>query len=313
MKRIPFGTRGLQVPRLCFGTLPLGPLQHDLPPSRGAELILQAARHGLAFVDTAEYYETYPHIALALREMPDLQVCTKSYAYDEAGAERALRDAQKALGRDYIDVFLLHEQESRHTLAGHDAALRFYQRMRRAGEIGMVGLSTHHVAGVYAAAQAGLDVVFAIINLRGLGIVDGTREDMEAALAFAKEKGLATMAMKALGGGHLIAQREAALAYVMALPFVDVTVLGMASEAEIAYNAACFYGNIPPEDAARASLSQPRTLRIADWCEGCGRCVARCGQNALFLQGGKAAVRPERCVRCGYCAGVCPQFCIKVM
>ena len=312
MKSIAFGTRGLQVSRLCFGTLPLGPLQHDLPPERGAELILHAARQGVTMVDTAEYYDTYPHIALALREAPGLAVCTKSYAYDEAGAQRAFQAAQTALGRTYIDVFLLHEQESEHTLRGHAQALRFYQRMQRAGEIGAVGLSTHHVRAVYAAADAGLDVVFAIANLRGIGIVDGTRADMERALAHAHAKGLGVMAMKALGGGHLIEDREAALSYAMELPGMDVVALGMSSEAEIDYNVALFSGFKPPEAAARRSANAPRTLHIAEWCEGCGRCVARCGQGALSLKDGRAVARQEACVRCGYCAGVCPQFCIKV-
>lgn len=52
---------------------------------------------------------------------------------------------------------------------------------------------------------------------------------------------------------------------------------------------------------------------IHDWCEGCGRCVRRCGQGALRLENGRARVDLEKCVLCGYCAGVCPQVCIKVV
>lgn len=310
---MPSLARGRGASRILFGSLPLGPLQHDMKPEAGAALLLHGASKGIVLVDTAEYYQTYEPIRLALRERPDLGVITKSYAYDEAGASRALREAQKALGREYIDGFLLHEQESHHTLRGHEPALRFYRRMQREGVIGKVGLSTHHVAAVRAATRWGLDLVFAIINLRGIGIVDGTRADMEAALKEAHDAGLLTLGMKVLGGGHLVNGREEALAYACGLPYLDLIALGMRSEAEIDYNAALFAGEAPDAKAAAHSASASRKLSVADWCEGCGRCVARCGQGALQLVEGRAVPIQEKCVRCAYCAGVCPQFCIKVI
>ena len=52
---------------------------------------------------------------------------------------------------------------------------------------------------------------------------------------------------------------------------------------------------------------------VHDYCEGCGRCAARCGQRAISIVNGRATIDPEKCVFCGYCARVCPQFCIKVV
>jgi len=52
---------------------------------------------------------------------------------------------------------------------------------------------------------------------------------------------------------------------------------------------------------------------VHDWCEGCGRCAERCGQGAIRVENGRAAVDMEKCVLCGYCAGACPQFSIKVV
>ncbi|MCL1964111.1 MAG: aldo/keto reductase [Firmicutes bacterium] len=314
MEKICLGARGLWVTRLLFGTLTMGPLQRNLPAEEGAALLCYAAARGVNFVDTAEIYGTYPHVREALKKYPDLVVCTKSYAYDLEGAKRSVEKAQEGMGRERIDIFLLHEQESEHTLRGHAQALAHYLSLREAGVIGAVGVSTHHVAGVLAAAAwPGLDIVFTIINERGLGIVDGGRADMERAVALARANGLGVLAMKALGGGHLIKRRESALAYALNLHGVDAVAIGMQSEAEIDYNIARFEGRAPGEACARATRDARRSLIVQDWCEGCGACVRRCGQKALALQGGKAVLHAESCVRCGYCAAVCPAFCLKVI
>ena len=74
MQRVRLGARGPVVPRLLFGTLTMGPLQRNLPVEQGAALICNAAAHGVDFVDTAEYYHTYPYIRAAMRTYPKLMV-----------------------------------------------------------------------------------------------------------------------------------------------------------------------------------------------------------------------------------------------
>ena len=70
-----------------------------------------------------------------------------------------------------------------------------------------------------------------------------------------------------------------------------------------------------PEAAQRQERLQhrKREMMVHDYCEGCGRCAARCGQHAISIVNGRATIDPEKCVFCGYCARVCPQFCIKVV
>jgi len=314
MPQVRLGTRGPMVSRLCFGTLTMGPLQKNLPVQKGAELILRACEKGVNFLDTAEYYKTYPYVKEALKHRRDLVVVSKSYAYDLDGAKRSIEMAQEGIGREYIDVFLMHEQESEHTFRGHQEAFDYYRLLQEKGVIGMVGISTHHIAATKAAAYwPGMDMVFPIINARGLGIADGTREEMEEAIQSAKKAGRFIMAMKALGGGHMISQRREAFDYIMSLRTVDAVAVGMQSEAEVDFNTALFSGMKPDEKASEMSMKADRRLSVEDWCEGCGKCVARCGQNALYLKDGKAAVIEEKCVRCGYCAGVCPGFCLKVI
>ncbi len=318
MQRVQLGARGPHVSRLCFGTLTMGPLQRNLSAEQGGALIAYAAAHGVDFVDTAEIYGTYPHIREALRSYPDLRICTKSYAHDEKSAADSLEKAQQELGRSYIDVFLLHEQESVHTLRGHERALRFLAQKKREGVIGAIGLSTHHVAAVRAAVGfgrdfGGLDVIHPIFNRDGLGIVDGVRSEMEEACLAAKQAGIGVFAMKPLGGGHLIAAPQTAMAYVLAHPAVDAIAVGMQSQAEIDYQLAIFAGQSPDCATRKAVDGAPRQVMVHDWCEKCGACVARCSQRAITLGEQRAEILAAKCVRCGYCATACPQFCIKVI
>ncbi len=94
--------------------------------------------------------------------------------------ERAFR----GVGRDYIDLFMLHEQESLYTLRGHEEALVFLEEQRRKGHIGAVGVSTHFVrlrSRLHPLSM--IRVVHPLINRDGIGIQDGTRADMEDAIA----------------------------------------------------------------------------------------------------------------------------------
>ncbi len=312
MEYSTLGKTGLKVSRLCFGSLTLGPLQNNLSPSEGGELLLKAFDKGVNFVDTAQLYQTYPHIRHALKKTDkDIVVATKTYAYSAELAKSALEEARRELDRDVIDIFLLHEQESEHTLRGHAEALDFFMNEKARGRIRAVGLSTHAVDGVHAAVDAGLDVVHPLINLTGLGILDGSREDMENAVRRAKESGLGVYTMKALGGGHLYARAGEALTY--ALKWGHSLAVGMKSELEL--NSNVFFletGRFPPEDQ-ELLLRQNRQILIEDHCIGCQKCVLACKSKALALQGNHVICIKEACLLCGYCAAYCEQFCIKMI
>lgn len=311
--RAVLGKTGIEVSRLCLGALTMSPLQCDMPPERGAELILYAYERGVDFVDTAEYYRNYAHIKPALAREPSIKVAAKAYCYDRKTAAESFENAMRGLGRDYIDIFELHEQEDIHTLRGHREALDYLNEQKVKGRIGAVGVSTHHVECVHAAVYfGGIDVIFPLINIAGLGIQGGTREDMEREIVRAADAGIGLYAMKALGGGNLLSRREEAIAYALSLPGISSVAVGMQSEDEIDCNVALFNGLKPAQDVVRRIAKSERRLLIDDWCEGCGRCVKRCGQGALSLVNGKSHVDKSKCVLCGYCAGVCPEFCIKV-
>ena len=314
MQMNALGRSGLKVSRLCFGTLTMSPLQRNLSPEEGARLLVHAYERGVRFLDTADLYGTYPHIRLALREAPDYVISTKAYCYDRETAQAALERACRGVGRDYIDLFMLHEQESLYTLRGHEEALVYLEEQKRLGHIGAVGVSTHFAGCVAAAPRFPMiDVIHPLINAAGIGIQDGTRQDMEAAISAARERGIGIFAMKPLGGGHLIANSREALEYALANPLLDAVAMGMQSIEEIDADTDLFNGVPGAWERLEALSHRERHIMVHDWCEGCGRCRDRCRQKAIEIVDGRARVDQSKCVFCGYCARVCPQFCIKVV
>jgi len=310
------GKTGLSVSHLCFGVLTLGPLQANLPLAEGVGLLEYATSRGVNFFDTAEDYRTYPYLRSLLRKTQDKPViiASKSYAVTAQEMSISLDRARKELDRDYIDIFLLHEQESALTLQGHRQALEFLVEAREKGIVRAVGLSTHTVAGVQAVLdRPEIDVVHPLFNIRGLGILVGSREAMLDAIKSASAQGKGVYLMKALGGGHLLHQAEQALSYAFGQECAASVAVGMQTRDEIDCNVALACGLPVPERLRAAAARQDRRLHIEDYCEGCGQCAAICPQDALALGAdGKIHVVESSCLLCGYCAGVCPYFCIKV-
>ena len=314
MQTVDLGASGLRVSKLCFGTLTMSPLQQNMSPEAGARLLIHAYERGINFLDTADLYETYPHIRLALKEAPGYVISTKAYCYDRETAQAALERAFRGTGRDYIDLFMLHEQESLYTLRGHEEALIFLEEQRQRGHIGAVGVSTHFSACARACARfPAVRVVHPLINVGGIGIQDGTREDMETAIAHCREHGIGIFAMKPLGGGHLIQSNREALEWALQSPLLDSVAVGMQTIEEIDANVDLCEGNPEAFERLDALRTRKRRVMVHDYCEGCGKCAARCQQHAIQILDGRANVDPEKCVFCGYCARVCPQFCIKVV
>ncbi len=307
------GNTGLRVSELCFGSLPFSRAHYDISPEQSAKVIGFAWDMGVNFFDTADFYDTYAHLK-QVAQNEDSVIASRSFAFDREGMKRSLERARLELNRDTIDIFGLHEQESALTLKGHREALEYLVREKERGIIRAVCVSTHTVDCVRAAALLPeVDVIFAILNVEGLGIRGGSRGDMEEALRFAWECGKGIYIMKALGGGHLYAHARRALEYARDFPYKHSVSVGMRDIYEVEFAARIFSGEEPPEEEIPAGR-EPRRLVVEDWCERCGRCIETCDFGALSVgPDGRPVADASRCVFCGYCAKACPHFCLKVM
>lgn len=315
MEKIKLGNTAIKVSKLCFGSLTMTPYQANLSIEEGSKLIRYAYDNGINFIDTAEIYENYKYIKEFLKgiKRENYVIATKCYAYDSKMAKESLDLALKELDTDYIDIFLLHEQESIHTIRGHYEAIEYFLKAKAMGKIRAIGISTHRVEGVYGATEFDeIEIIHPIINKYGIGIQDGSIEEMLTAVKKAYDMGKGIYGMKPLGGGHLIPQADEAFDFVKNIDYIHSFAIGMQSEEEVIYNIKSMRSELISKELKNSLRSKERKLIVADYCIGCGNCVRTCKQDGIRIIDGRA-VPNENCILCGYCARNCPEFCIKVI
>lgn len=371
LKLKPLGETGLQLTVLGLGTLTVSPSQNNLPVKQAGSLIAYAVERGINWLDTADLYDNYDQIRAALNRLANPpHIMSKTYAYTAGGARQDFDAARRALDLDHLTAFMLHEQESPLTLAGHQEAFCALLELREQGKIDAVGISTHAVSVVKSLAEIKgkkdgaqgvtgpavsesdrqidatirtdscsaaydsadfdfspenaqkefqipdcyreADFVFPLLNRTGIGLLDGSWQEMEEVSERAARAGLGVLGMKLFAGGHLLSQRAEAVRTALSLDFVASWSVGMGRLEEIDVNIDWFSGREPNPVLLRLTDSTPRRLVIESWCEGCGKCVERCKSKALRLSDGKVVVDSSRCTLCSYCAAVCPGFAIKI-
>lgn len=315
MKYGILGQTGLRVSELCFGVLPMGPLQTNVSAREGGDILLEAMNSGINFFDTAQMYRTYPHLRYALDRYPgDVIITTKSTAADYAGMEAAIQEALQELGREYIDIFLLHAARVEgNPIDQRPGAWECLLDYKRKGYIRAVGASTHAVSAVQAlTSTSDVDVIFALLNKASLGIIGGSADQMKSALQLAAAAGKGLYSMKLLGGGSLLVDILDAIAYGRAIPELTAHAVGMVHMQELEMNLRIFNDEpVTPEELAKIKQGKSWTL-MRSLCKGCGHCVETCPSFALELQDGKPEVDESKCLLCGYCAAACPEFAIRV-
>ena len=302
--------------KICYGTLALSPLQCSYSLQEKTSLLLYAFQKGINFFDTAELYDNYDILRELIQNInrKDIYISTKSYAYSKETLDRSFNKALTELNTDYIDIFMIHEQESIHTFRGHYAAIERLQELKALGVVKNIGISTHYFEAVRdVGIQKEVDIIHPIYNEKGIGIVDGDIDQMTEAMKKVKSLGKKILGMKALGGGHLTDDPVRALRFSFESPLVDWTAVGMRYREEIDFNLSVLNKDGGHQQLLDTISRKPRRLNIAEWCTGCGACLSKCQQGALQLTDGKSVVDPDKCVLCSYCATACRDFCIKII
>ena len=315
MEKVFLGNTDIEVSRLCFGSLTMTPYQANLSLGEGASLIEYAYERGINFLDTAQIYENYNYISRALKNINRYKyvIASKTYAYTREMAKDALEESLINLNTDYMDIFLLHEQESIHTIRGHLEAVEYFKEAKKQGKIRAFGISTHRIAGLKASLEVeDIEIIHPLVNKAGIGIADGSIDEMLVEIKKAKDLGKGIYSMKPLGGGHLISSMEEAFRFVRDIKNIHSIAIGMQSKDEIDANIKLLETDHIPRQIKDRIDKKNRKLIIGDYCIACGNCVKRCRQKGIKIEG-DIAVPNENCILCGYCAAVCPEFCIKVI
>ncbi len=319
------GNTGLKVSELCFGALPMGPLQKNLSVDVMTALVIKAIKEGINFIDTAQMYKTYEPIRRAIKETGIRPIiASKSTAITYEEMQKAIEEALDALDIKYIDIFHLHAARAGvNVFEERQGALRCLEDNKRKGIIKAIGISTHSVKVVDIASTNQLvDVVFPIINIDGIGILDGDRIQMEQAINKCYEDKKGIYLMKVLGGGNIINKYFEAMNYAFGIEGVSSFALGMVSIDEVDYNLE-FFALKDKKDNELSEMKIKQENLISNnkkafsvtkfLCKNCGLCVSTCPNHAISVINNIAEINANHCLQCGYCVGACPQFAIRMI
>lgn len=311
MKKVLLGNTNIKVTEAGFGVLTVGETQLNLPISEGAALIRYALERGMNFLDTAQYYRTYPYIREALKGTNFQPVIASKCLFGTYEEMRnSIEEARLEMDRDIIDIFMLHEVRSKFDWQARSGAFECLMDYKEKGIIKATGISTHHVdVARFTASLPHVDVLFPLINYKGLGIRDGdgpgTKEDMEDAIKLASKAGKGVFAMKVFGGGILAGEYIKAIEYVRNIPGISSLMIGIGHKHEIDRAIEMMEGTLSPDYVP--DMSDKRIFIDQGDCEGCAACVNRCPNHAIYMnETGQANVHYDICLTCGYCAPVCP-------
>ena len=305
------GKTEIKVTEVGFGVLTVGKTQLNLPLDEGASVLRYALERGINFLDTAEYYETYPYIKKALQGTNfEPVIASKSLGLSYQEMKYAIEEARTSLDRDVIDIFLLHEVRNDPDWANRAGAWEYLQEAKAKGLVKAIGLSTHHVDVAAKASEIKeIDILFPLINFHSLGIRKGTgtgtKEEMAAEIKKASDAGKGIFAMKVFGGGNLTGHYLDAIKYIKNLEGISSMMIGFGFHHEIDRIIEVMNGTIDPNyvpDITNKSLH----IDQGD-CEGCGACIKRCPNHAIYFnEKGLAEINHSVCLTCGYCAPKCP-------
>ena len=314
MKKNRMGKLDLRVSEFCFGTLPMGPLQANIPLNDGIRLIHKALDNGINFFDTAESYQTYSFLREALAKNSEAIIATKSTAVSYEDMEQSIMKARQELDRSIIDIFHFHAaRATTKVFEERKGAYECLREYRRKGIIRAVGISTHAVDVVEKAAEEpDIDVIFPIINIDGMGIIRGNTTTMIKATQKAYQRGKGIYAMKVLAGGHCINRIFDAIEFVRNIREISSIAIGVVRDVELDFHLLHFNQQPIPKEIFNQCLDRKQKKPIVlNFCRKCRQCIETCPSGAITMGPDKPSINLEKCLACGYCLPVCPEFNLR--
>lgn len=237
--RVTLGRTGIEVSRLAMGTGTHGVAGSSMQARLGvgglATLLEQAFDRGVTFFETADQYGTHPHVGEAAKRIGKnrVAVLTKTHARtaDEAWAD--LQRFCRELGRDHIDIVLLHCMTSPNWTKEREGAMEALSRAKEKGMIRAHGVSCHSLEALRLAAKTPwVEVDLARIN-PAQAHMDADPETVLSVLREMKAAGKGILGMKIFGAGKLATQVDRALGYAAKLDVLDAFTIGFGSGGEL--------------------------------------------------------------------------------
>jgi aryl-alcohol dehydrogenase-like predicted oxidoreductase len=237
----PFGKSGPPVTQVGLGGE--GVLRTYGRETEAKAVIEQAAAQGITYFDSAQayagsqgYYGAFWRSHAQLRS--GIFQTSKSAARDYQGARVDLADSLEIMGQDHLDLWQIHDLRTRQDIEeieGPGGALRAFVEAKDAGLVRFLGVTGHHAPKIleHAVMNWPVDAVLMPVN-PAEAVLGGF---LDRVMAAAKDRGLAVIGMKVLGGSHYISPEDGVTAELL-LRFalsrdVSTIVVGCASAREV--------------------------------------------------------------------------------
>lgn len=247
------GSTGLKVSPLGLGTVKIGrdqqvkyPTGFTIPDDRAVrDLLALAWDLGINTLDTAPAYGTSEErLGQLLPHRNDWVIVGKvgeifehgrsAFDFSAAHTRRSVERSLKRLGRDCIDVVLVHSHGDDMAIIENEEVCDTLQELKRAGLIRAVGMSTKTVAGGLWCVEH-MDAVMATYNPAYTDELPVLERAAQLNKGVFIKKGLQSgHADTAAGGGGV----EAALRFVFAQPAVHSVIVGTINPQHLRANAA---------------------------------------------------------------------------
>ena len=318
MNYVTLGKTGLKAAVISFGGIPI----QRADAANTVAVVDKLEEYGINYIDTARGYTvSEEYLGAALEGRRDKFIlATKSMVRDKEGMAKDVETSLKNLRTDYIDIYQLHNvpEKDIEKVFSPDGAYAALAEAKAAGKIGHIGVTCHSADAMKILVEQYADKIETVMF--PFNIVEDQGRDT---LALAREKGIATIAMKPMAGGNLD-DWKLALRYIAASGVIDISIPGMGSPEEVDRNATVDL-TAPLSQEEMEQCAAIRRELGTQFCRRCGYC-APCStgidipQNFLIANyarkyglAGWAEARYKAlqyhagsCVQCGACEKRCP-------
>ena len=298
MEYANFGQTGIKISRLGFGAMRLPMIEINgkkvIDEDKAIPMIHRAFQLGVNYIDTAYFYcdhQSENTVGKALKGWRDKVYLSTKYPFD--GELREVLETQlKKLDTDHIDFYHFHGiGEWFFTHKYHDSAIKQAERAKEEGLIKHLSFSFHDRPEIMPGI---IDEGIFETVLCQYNFLDRSNEK---GIAYAKSKGLGTVAMGPVGGGRIsgmpkemaealgikvASTAELALRFIFANPNIDCVLSGMETMAQVEENAATAANTLPlsPVETENINAAMEENKRLADlYCTGCNYCIPHCAQE----------------------------------
>ena len=204
----PFGITDQQVTVVGLGGE--GILRTYGQKAQALEVIQEALAGGIAYFDSARVYsDSEVYYGSVWGSNPEVRSkifqTSKSASRDKKGALADLEQTLERMNTDYLDLWQIHDvrtEEEIQEIAGPEGALEAFVEARLSGKVRFIGVTGHHDPRILTRAVREWPVDSVMMPVNPVEKLLGGF--LTLTLPVAKEKGIAIIGMKVLGGSHYL-------------------------------------------------------------------------------------------------------------